>query len=521
MNAPTEQQQTIPSEERPPAAEQAGEGGAVVAAAKVVNGQDGEQTSSVEQKKTDNSQSEIPAENGDSPAKKGAKKRVTSGKKIIGLLLPDSHMVYRVAANFPDLAANDLLLLQTRTGEVVGKVSFVSCSPPEKNIDSNRLFPGKITRIIRKLSQQDIEAMDKKADMEKQAKVVCRQAIRDLKLPMKLAKVTYLQKGSKILFHFTSEGRVDFRELVRKLGADLKTRIEMRHIGVRDETRLLGGVGPCGKDLCCSQYLQKFHPVSVRMAKNQDLSLNPDGISGVCGRLLCCLAYENDAYAELKKGLPKVKKCCWTQGGKEATVKCVHTLSGMVTVQHLDGTYATLPAATLSKTKPEPGQSGEEQEELTAPLAPQTKTASSSTPTKNNSPGSGRTDNRAAPEGEEDKAATDGAAIKAERKKRGRRRRKGGRSREPGATDAQQANAQALQGQAPVEKANRKSKQDGSPTAEKIAESGKGGPQDAAADKNSSGGGPDKKRRRRRRRRGGNSGAAGGDKKAKPTSSSE
>ncbi|MBF0194577.1 MAG: hypothetical protein HQL71_08460 [Magnetococcales bacterium] len=285
--------------------------------------------------------------------KKEKKKAVTSGKRVIGLMLPSSFMVYRVAANFPELAANDHLLLQTRTGEVVGRVVYISSGPPERSIDPERLFPGRITRIIRKLSKSDLANIEKNREIEQKAKLVCRQTIRELKLPMKLAKVTYQQKGSKILFHFTSEGRVDFRELVRHLGTKLKNRIEMRHVGVRDETRLLSGIGPCGKELCCSQYLQKFHPVSVRMAKNQDLSLNPDGISGVCGRLLCCLAYENDTYVDLKKGLPKIKKCCWTKSGKEATVKSVHTLSGMVTLQHKDGTYESLPATDISKEKPE------------------------------------------------------------------------------------------------------------------------------------------------------------------------
>jgi cell fate regulator YaaT (PSP1 superfamily) len=312
-------------------------------------------------KEAEVSQSEVDNPHGDnsngvgsSPKnKKEKKKAVTSGKRVIGLMLPSSFMVYRVAANFPELAANDSLLLQTRNGEVVGRVVYISSGPPERSIDPERLFPGRITRIIRKLSKSDVENIRKNSEIEQKAKLVCRQAIRELKLPMKLAKVTYQQKGSKILFHFTSEGRVDFRELVRLLGTKLKNRIEMRHVGVRDETRLLSGVGPCGKELCCSQYLQKFHPVSVRMAKNQDLSLNPDGISGVCGRLLCCLAYENDTYVELKKGLPKIKKCCWTKGGKEATVKNVHTLSGMVTLQHKDGTYETLPASDISKEKPE------------------------------------------------------------------------------------------------------------------------------------------------------------------------
>ncbi|MBF0453534.1 MAG: hypothetical protein HQL72_01810 [Magnetococcales bacterium] len=427
---------------------------------------------------------------GSSPSgrsKKAPKKPITSGKRVIGLSLPSSCMVYRVAANFPELEANDSILLQTRSGEMVGRVTYVASGPPEKNIDPSRLFPGAITRIIRKLSAQDLQATEKKEAVEKKAKLVCRKAIRALKLPMKLAKVSYQHKGGKILFHFTSEGRIDFRELVRKLGSELKTRIEMRHVGVRDETRLLGGVGPCGKELCCSQYLQKFHPVSVRMAKNQDLSLNPDGISGVCGRLLCCLAYENSTYEALKKGLPKVKKCCWTQQGQEATVKCVHTLSQKVTVQHKDGSYETLSADQLSREKPLPqpikqqdGLDGTPSKEvLVCPseLHSQKRTAAE---TKKTSPA-----------GSPQEDTEESRSPKPERKKRSRRRRRGKRSGEEGGRVAasQKGVAQAAADNQVKPQATGKVPADGQTV------------QPGGSADSQEGGAPAKKRRRRRRRR--------------------
>jgi cell fate regulator YaaT (PSP1 superfamily) len=425
--------------------------------------------------------------------KKHEEKVVTSGKRVIGLLLPDSFMVYRVAANFPELATNDSLLLQTRDGEVIGRVVYISSGPPEKSVEQDRLFPGKITRIIRKLSQKDLQAIDKKNEVEKKAKVVCRQTIRELKLPMKLAKVTYQHKGSKVLFHFTSEGRIDFRELVRQLGTKLKTRIEMRHVGVRDETRLLSGVGPCGKELCCSQYLRKFHPVSVRMAKNQDLSLNPDGISGVCGRLLCCLAYENDTYAELKKGLPKVKKCCWTQGGQEATVKCVHTLSGMVTVQHKNGICETLPATKLSKEKPPPLHDEEKIQD------------SSSTgevlacPAELNKQRKNKSSEAKSPRPEAEPDGKAGVATKSERKKRRRRRKRGKGKGEVG------VNAQAP-------------RQDGSTTSQVNSQANSNPPEQVkqvaeskeAGEKARTSTGKRRRRRRRRQHSGGEGGGSSG-----------
>ncbi|MBF0131541.1 MAG: hypothetical protein HQL75_03010 [Magnetococcales bacterium] len=291
----------------------------------------------------------------DSPTRKPQRPASRSGRperRILGIRLRESSMVYRLVASFPDLAPGDRLLLQTKDGEAEGCVIFVSNMVYTGKNDPRKLYPGSITRIIRKIGEHESSQADARREKELKAKILGRDMIRRAALPMKLSRVIYQPGGTKAIFYFTSEVRVDFRDLVKQLSEELSVRVEMRHVGVRDETRLLGGVGHCGKDFCCSQYLQKFHPVSVRMAKNQDLSLNPDGISGVCGRLMCCLAYENEAYIHLRESLPVVKENRWTRDGREVLIRSVQPLRGRVTCQFADGTRENCPAADLLPEKP-------------------------------------------------------------------------------------------------------------------------------------------------------------------------
>ena len=151
--------------------------------------------------------------------------------------------------------------------------------------------------------------------MEGEYSQICQQKIQKYELPMKLVDVEIVPDGSKVVFYFVSENRVDFRSLVKELASDLRTRIEMRQIGARSEAQKIGGIGCCGRELCCANYLQKFCPVTVKMTKEQGLPLDPEKISGVCGRLMCCLAYEFETYVELKKGLPKIGKKIKTPQG--------------------------------------------------------------------------------------------------------------------------------------------------------------------------------------------------------------
>ena len=157
----------------------------------------------------------------------------------------------------------------------------------------------KVNRLAR---EDDRTRMLEAKEKEKQARVVCLEKIAQRQLPMKLVDVEYAFDGSKVLFYFTSDGRVDFRELVKDLAAVFKTRIELRQIGVRDEAKMIGGLGACGRELCCASFLSDFEPVSIRMAKEQNLSLNPSKISGICGRLMCCLKYESYGYEKKPKG---------------------------------------------------------------------------------------------------------------------------------------------------------------------------------------------------------------------------
>ncbi|MBF0613672.1 MAG: hypothetical protein G8237_10345 [Magnetococcales bacterium] len=255
---------------------------------------------------------------------------VPAGQCLLGLKIPDSCMEYRVWSDLTTVSAGDQLLVQVRDGETIATVQRRFQLPVEP-------FPGPITKIMRRLNDKDLRFLSWRAEQEPRAQRICRDRIRELQLPMKLSRVVYPFGGGKAIIYYTSEERIDFRDLVRLLTADLRVRVEMRHVGVRDESKLLCGLGPCGKTLCCSQFLTRFHPVSVRMAKNQDLSLTPEGISGVCGRLMCCLAYENDAYLELRKGLPKVKSKVVLKDGREGVVRSLYPLLNRVEILFGEG----------------------------------------------------------------------------------------------------------------------------------------------------------------------------------------
>jgi len=200
---------------------------------------------------------------------------------------------------------------------------------------SEKEFGKTIRPIIRKATPEDMET--EKANLEKckEAVRLCKQKIADYELQMKLIDAEYTFDGAKLIFYFTAEKRVDFRELVKDLAGHFRMRIELRQVGVRDETRILGGFGTCGRELCCKGWLTDFEPVSIKMAKVQNLSLNPGKISGSCGRLMCCLKYENDIYVELKEGMPEVGEIVETKGGK-AKVCEANIFDGIVRVKYIE-----------------------------------------------------------------------------------------------------------------------------------------------------------------------------------------
>ncbi|WP_408955275.1 stage 0 sporulation family protein [Natroniella sp. ANB-PHB2] len=200
-----------------------------------------------------------------------------------------------------------------------------------KEIDESKLN-SPLKSIIRKATLSDIQKAEENEKEAEEAFDICLKKIEEHGLPMKLIDAEYTLDKKKLLFYFTADGRVDFRELVKDLAAIFRTRIELRQIGVRDEAKMLGGLGPCGRQLCCKTFLRNFEPISIKMAKKQDLSLNPSKISGVCGRLMCCLRYEAKNYLKTKKNLPNIGEKVETKIGK-GRVKGLNVVKETVTVE--------------------------------------------------------------------------------------------------------------------------------------------------------------------------------------------
>ncbi len=228
------------------------------------------------------------------------------------------------------LKAGDFVIVEVDRGidygQVQGEPALV-----EKPDDSVK----KIVRLANDADKKQIEENRKKAH---DASVSCSQKIQEHKLDMKLVGAEYSFDRSKILFYFTAEGRVDFRELVKDLAKVFKARIELRQIGVRDEAKMCGGFGPCGRELCCCRFLKDFEPVTIKMAKDQNLSLNPPKISGLCGRLMCCLSYEHKHYKEMNRGLPREGERVETAEGKGKVIS-VNILKRLATVVLEDGKF--------------------------------------------------------------------------------------------------------------------------------------------------------------------------------------
>ncbi|MBQ7846069.1 MAG: stage 0 sporulation family protein [Clostridia bacterium] len=203
----------------------------------------------------------------------------------------------------------DFVIVETARG-----IEFGEVVTPVREINDEQLA-SPLKQVVRIATAQDVQHAQENKQNEKEAYAICQKKIGEHKLDMKLVSVEYTFDNSKILFYFTANGRVDFRSLVKDLAAVFKTRIELRQIGVRDEAKMLGGLGPCGRPVCCGAFLGDFQPVSIKMAKEQNLSLNPTKISGVCGRLMCCLKYEQDNYEQTRKRMPKVGKEVITPDG--------------------------------------------------------------------------------------------------------------------------------------------------------------------------------------------------------------
>ncbi len=235
-------------------------------------------------------------------------------EKVTGIKLTNDTKAVYFSAEDIELRTSDMVVVESDNGVGMGHV----ITPPTDKSNSPVKSIEKLKKVIRKADTVDIERYEFNCQREKEAFDVCLERITYYNLPMKLVKVEYLFDASKAIFYFVSETRVDFRRLVKDLAAKFYTRIEMRQIGVRDQSKLLGGIGPCGRELCCSSFLTDFVPVTVRMAKEQNLSMNPSKISGMCGRLMCCLSYEHEVKpGKSKKGGANSKggSCCSSGGG--------------------------------------------------------------------------------------------------------------------------------------------------------------------------------------------------------------
>ncbi len=246
--------------------------------------------------------------------------------EIIGVRFKEVGKVYYFSPGGKKLNAGDKVIVETARGIECGEVVI----PNRKINDENVIQP--LKSIIRPASKDDLQAIKSNAEKETEIMRTFIKKIEEHKLDMKAIDVDYTFDGSKILFYFTAENRVDFRELVKDLAGIYRTRIELRQIGVRDEAKMLGGLGICGRPFCCSSFLGEFQPVSIKMAKEQSLSLNPSKISGTCGRLMCCLKYEQDCYEELLKITPKAGALVETAEGR-GIVEDANILTGVLKVK--------------------------------------------------------------------------------------------------------------------------------------------------------------------------------------------
>ncbi len=246
--------------------------------------------------------------------------------KVVGVRFRQAGKIYYFDPKTLDIKTGDHVIVETARGVEYGKVLTAP-----KNIEDEGIA-SPLKPVIRIATPEDDKVAERNRFKEREAYLVCQEKIKKHGLEMKLVQAEYTFDNNKLLFYFTADGRVDFRELVKDLASVFRTRIELRQIGVRDETKILGGIGICGRPLCCHTYLSEFAPVSIKMAKEQNLSLNPAKISGVCGRLMCCLKNEEETYEYLNSRLPNVGERVTTFDNLKGEVQSVSVLRQMVKV---------------------------------------------------------------------------------------------------------------------------------------------------------------------------------------------
>ncbi|MCR5652170.1 MAG: stage 0 sporulation family protein [Ruminococcus sp.] len=260
--------------------------------------------------------------------------------EVIGVRFKEVGKIYYFDPKNKKLKTGDMVIVETARGIECGKVALANKDIPDEEI----VHP--LKPLIRKATDNDLSHVAENKKREKEAFKTCEKKIAEHKLNMNLVDVEYTFDNNKILFYFTADGRVDFRALVKDLASVFRTRIELRQIGVRDEAKMLGGLGVCGRPFCCHSFMGDFQPVSIKMAKEQGLSLSPVKISGTCGRLMCCLKYEQDAYTDLLKRTPKVGAIVKTPDGKGLVVEN-NLISGTLKVK-LDSAPEGVAPATFN-----------------------------------------------------------------------------------------------------------------------------------------------------------------------------
>ncbi|MCQ2507548.1 MAG: stage 0 sporulation family protein [Dorea sp.] len=246
--------------------------------------------------------------------------------RVVGVRFRPNGKIYFFAPGEYEIVTGNKVIVETARG-----VEFGTVITGPKDVEDDKITPP-LKPVIRIATADDIKKEEKNKEKEKEAFAICLEKIKKHGLEMKLIDAEYTFDNNKVLFYFTADGRIDFRELVKDLASVFRTRIELRQIGVRDETKIRGGIGICGRPLCCHTYLSEFAPVSIKMAKEQNLSLNPTKISGVCGRLMCCLTNEEETYEELNKHLPGVGDHVTTVEGLKGEVHSVNVLRQLVKV---------------------------------------------------------------------------------------------------------------------------------------------------------------------------------------------
>ena len=280
--------------------------------------------------------------------------------KIIGVRFRNVGKVYYFNPKNLDIKNADYVIVETARGVEYGHVVL-----GPKEVESSQVVQP-LKDVIRIATPKDSEKEENNRRKEKEAFEICQKKIKKHELEMKLIDAEYTFDNNKVLFYFTADGRIDFRELVKDLASVFKTRIELRQIGVRDETKILGGIGICGRPLCCHTYLSEFAPVSIKMAKEQNLSLNPTKISGVCGRLMCCLKNEQETYEYLNKKLPNSGDQVITPEGLKGEVQSVNVLRQIVKVIVDDGEEKEIREYGVQELKFRPKQSKKDKVKLSA-----------------------------------------------------------------------------------------------------------------------------------------------------------